>query len=1057
MAISSRARRTILTGSALLALPLGVTQAALSGAAPAGAAESAPHLAWSTVVNNGDQAPGSAKLFNSYSQPSVNRAGVVTFRGRTRGGSEPARGVYQRDLQAADSMVTPVAATGDLVPAPNNSAGTFNEFPSFPRIGAANDVIATRGQSTPVWTYTVDGTDTKVGTSGIYATAGGNLSTATSLLGAVPGYEFYSVPGAAPGTRFDQFPGSPAVDGSTVVFKGNYTDEGVGKTGVFYRRLDPPGEPVELIANSATLIPNQPADGTVTFGSTAPPSAADGRTVFTGWDNEDNPTAGGIYLADITPSPVLHTLVGIGDPVPGSEPAATFTNFGEGLSFDGRYVGFWASWGTETRSITLTCPTDGNADLLAYCAQTYPNGYTTQVPVQQGIFVYDTETGQLHPVAATGARFDDFQYWVFSGRPPGTGGGDEQTLEPPRWRVSAFAAVAGQREGYQVAFKASPVTGGSGIYLAQAGRTEDQIVTAVETSMPATSVDAAAPAGAVVTSVGLERDGFRGHWLALTASMLDPQTSAGWAGVYLSRIPDDINAQTITVTSPPPDRPLVGDSYTLKAVASSGLPVAFALDPSTTEGACAIDGATVRFLHAGTCTIDIDQGGDATWTAAPRVQQRFVIERVRSRVSLAIDPSGVTYGQPSRVTATVDVERGTVAGNVQFTVDGAPLADPVRVVDSSAVRAELVGPSGAPLDAGVHHVGATFSPIDAVTYAPASSLVSHVVSQAATRLRLTVQPRTVTAHVRAVAPGSGTPTGRVSFAVNGKPIGTATLRSGVAVLMHAVRPGLTKHVSAAYTGDANFTGSSASTTRRDPTLRAQITSAHPMSAYGWYRTPVTISFQCTTHGSSLIGGCPSPVHLRRNGAAQAVTRTVTAADGGAATVAVRGINIDRRVPRVHVVGIRNGAVYAGDVPRAICVGHDRLSGIARCDLLRHTDGQRTVYRAVAVDRASNRSTVRGWYRALAIYLEPAQYRDGVFRVHIGATYVLVAHSDRRPVYYDAETAPGRPRVRDRVFYPAGPQRWVLGVTMTPSLSTHRLWNLGVKIHGTMHVVRIRVT
>ena len=53
--------RTILTGSALLTLPLGVTQAALFGAAPAGAAESAPpHLAWSTVVNNGELAPGSA-------------------------------------------------------------------------------------------------------------------------------------------------------------------------------------------------------------------------------------------------------------------------------------------------------------------------------------------------------------------------------------------------------------------------------------------------------------------------------------------------------------------------------------------------------------------------------------------------------------------------------------------------------------------------------------------------------------------------------------------------------------------------------------------------------------------------------------------------------------------------------------------------------------------------------------------------------------------------------------------------------------------------------------
>ena len=464
----------------------------------------------------------------------------------------------------------------------------------------------------------------------------------------------------------------------------------------------------------------------------------------------------------------------------------------------------------------------------------------------------------------------------------------------------------------------------------------------------------------------------------------------------------------------------------------------------------------MRFLHAGTCIIDIDQSRGRHMDGCAARAADILVERVSSQVSLAIDPSGVAYGQPARAVATVTAQRGTVAGTVQFTVDAVPLAEPVPVVDGSAVSSELVGPSGVPLAAGVHHVGAVFSPVDAVTYAPSSSLVSHVVSQAATRLRLTVQPRTVTARVFAVPPGSGTPSGRVIFAVNGKSLGAATLKEGSAVLLHPIRPGLTQHVSAAYAGDGDFTGSSASTTRRDPAIRAQITSRRPESAYGWYRTPVTISFQCRTHGSPLIGDCPAPVQLRRNGAAQAVTRTITAADGGAATVAVRGINIDRRPPRVHAVGVRNGAVYAGDRPRARCTGYDRLSGIASCKLFRHADGQRTVYRAVAVDRAGNRSTARGWYRALAIYLEHAQYRDGAFSVHIGSTYLLVVHSDRRPVYYDAETAPGRPRVRDRAFYPAGPERWTLGITMTPSLSTHRLWNLGVKIGATMHTVRIRV-
>ena len=40
------------------------------------------------------------------------------------------------------------------------------------------------------------------------------------------------------GIKFDQFPGSPSVtDNKYLVFKGNYND-GVSKTGVYYRDLE---------------------------------------------------------------------------------------------------------------------------------------------------------------------------------------------------------------------------------------------------------------------------------------------------------------------------------------------------------------------------------------------------------------------------------------------------------------------------------------------------------------------------------------------------------------------------------------------------------------------------------------------------------------------------------------------------------------------------------------------------------------------------------------------------------------------------------------------------
>ena len=359
----------------------------------------------------------------------------------------------------------------------------------------------------------------------------------------MPGFEQFAVPGVTPATRFDQFPGAPAVDGTTIVFKGNYTIGDAGQTGVFYRDVADAGAPTQVIASSATRIPNQPdvggEPGTVTFGSTAPPSAAGGKVVFTGLDIEAAPTLGGVYLADLAPSPTLDPLVSIGDRVPGMAETDVFTTIGEGLSFDGRFVTFWGAWG-ETEQITLDCPEDGNKDLLAYCNTTYPDGFTADVPVHQGIFIHDTATDTTRAVALSDssdpeAQFSTFQYWTFSGKPPTDTGGDEggdESQELPRWRSSAFAAVSGNGADYKVAFKASQPSGTTGIYLAE-GPADRPIVSVVDTTTAGPSVDPEAAADTVVTSVGIERDGFRGRYLAVSVGMANADASVSWAGIYL--------------------------------------------------------------------------------------------------------------------------------------------------------------------------------------------------------------------------------------------------------------------------------------------------------------------------------------------------------------------------------------------------------------------------------------------------------------------------------------------------------------------------------------------
>jgi hypothetical protein len=437
-----------------------------------------------------------------------------------------------------------------------------------------SDTVATRGTHQPVW-QPVDPASGEIveqlGTTGIYTNPFGSLITAASKLGSVPEFSFFEVP-EAPGTLFDVFPGSPAVtDGATIVFKGNYTVNLVGKTGVYYRNLvkqplataagllAPAGgsNPVVLIANNThSLIP-----GTSTvFGSTAPPSAANHQAVFAGFDNEDNPTLGGLYLAPLngTALPALKTLVSIGEQVPGESRRDTFNRLGEGVAFDGRFVAFWGAWGEETTELLLQCPTEGNAERRAFCNQQYPDGYTVQVPVHQGIFVHDTRTGQTSAVAKTPDQYSDFVYWNFSGRVPGTGEGDEEDGEPARWRSASFVAVSGLIDGKQkdatfhTAFKArkGSVANGAyvdavdGIYLRK-GPGASGMTTVAATGMsglhfdPQASYDhdgnpATPPATLPVTEMGLEREGLRGNTLVINLSMGTEEE--GWAGIYMTRI-----------------------------------------------------------------------------------------------------------------------------------------------------------------------------------------------------------------------------------------------------------------------------------------------------------------------------------------------------------------------------------------------------------------------------------------------------------------------------------------------------------------------------------------
>ena len=212
-----------------------------------------------------------------------------------------------------------------------------------------------------------------------------------------------------------------------------------------------------------------------------------------------------------------------------------FKTVGEGLSFDGNSVGFWGSWGDTTKSVTVRCATDGNDAIRAACLEQDTNGvvgdgiYAFEVPEHQGIFTVDTESGAVSMKAQTGSQFEDLLFWTFSGAPSDSGGDGTDDREEPRWRSSAFVAV----DDFNAVFKALGTNGRTGLF----GNFDDEVFTILETGMNGDLLDAQAT-GMEITSLGIERDGFRNGWLAINAGMENAETGDSWAGIYVTRVPE---------------------------------------------------------------------------------------------------------------------------------------------------------------------------------------------------------------------------------------------------------------------------------------------------------------------------------------------------------------------------------------------------------------------------------------------------------------------------------------------------------------------------------------
>jgi hypothetical protein len=320
----------------------------------------------------------------------------------------------------------------------------------------------------------------------------------------------------------------------------------------------------------------------------------------------------------------------------------------------------------------------------------------------------------------------------------------------------------------------------------------------------------------------------------------------------------------------------VGNSVTFTATVAptsgTGTPtgtVTF-LDGTTTLGTGTLNGSGVATfgtssLTAGSHSITARYQGDSNFTTSTSTALTQVVNpATTTALTSSANPS--VSGQNVTFTATVAPTSGTgtPTGTVTF-LDGTTTLG-TGTLNGSGV-ATFATTSTTPLSVGTHSITARYAG-DANFGSSTSSAVSQVVNAASTSTTLSSsatpsvsgQNVTFTASVTATAPGSGTPTGTVTFKDGSTTLGTGTLTaSGVATfqtssLSTPLSVG-THPITAVYEATTDFATSTSNTVSQvvNPanTQTTLVSSANPATAGS------TVTFTATVGPVSPGTGTPT--------------------------------------------------------------------------------------------------------------------------------------------------------------------------------------------------------
>ncbi len=319
------------------------------------------------------------------------------------------------------------------------------------------------------------------------------------------------------------------------------------------------------------------------------------------------------------------------------------------------------------------------------------------------------------------------------------------------------------------------------------------------------------------------------------------------------RVQVDAAATTTALAVAPLTQSAVGATVTLDAqVTATGTP----LDPTgaveyfdglTSLGLAPLDASggstfTTTALTLGTHQLTAVFRPDAGFAASTSAAVAHEITTVGTTTALSAPTATSVWGETVTFTATVAAVGSAAipAGQVELSVDGTPLA---------TVVLDATGSASFPLSSmtvGDHTVVATYLGTPSTAPSTASPRTQHVV-HASPVVTVAVTPGTAThgqtVHVAATvgvaAPGSGVPTGIVTFTDGTRSLGFATLDGSGSAAIDVPLLGAGSHtVTATYVGDGNVTAGNGSggATVNPVASTLVLTSSAPSLPFGAART-----------------------------------------------------------------------------------------------------------------------------------------------------------------------------------------------------------------------------